>query len=161
MPTPRKPTQQKINEGDAHKSGRHALQRKLDAEPHAQHGLPNAPAHLSARARLAWQFWREQLEVMHLDHAADAIALEGACVNYARAVEADLIVTREGIAIDEPVFYQGKRLRGVKRQRKHPAVTIATGAWLLFRAFAREFGFTPLSRTRLTLAERSQDADDC
>jgi P27 family predicted phage terminase small subunit len=97
-------------------------------------------------------FWREQLELMHLDHRPDAIALEGACVNYARAVEADLIVRREGIVIDEPVFYQGKRLRGVTRQRKHPAATIATGAWLLFRAFAREFGLTPLSRTRLAVA---------
>lgn len=45
-------------------------------------------------------------------------------MNYARAVEADLIVTREGAIINEPVFYQGKRVAGVTRQKKHPAMTI-------------------------------------
>jgi len=117
---PRKTTTQKILEGDAGKRGKHVLQRRLAAEPHAQVGLPDAPAHLSARARAAWDFWREQLELMQLDHAPDAIALEGACVNYARAVEADLILTREGIVIDEPTFYRGERLRGVARRKKHP-----------------------------------------
>jgi phage terminase small subunit len=106
MPTPRKPTLRKIIEGDARQRGKGVLQRKLAAEPRAQVGLPDAPPHLSARARQAWQFWREQLEAMQLDHTPDAIALEGACVNYARAVEADLIVTREGILIDEPTFYK-------------------------------------------------------
>ena len=116
----RTPTQQKINEGDAGKRGKHVLQRKLAAEPPAPEGLPDAPPHLSGRARDAWNFWREQLEMMQLDHAPDAIALEGACVNYARAVEADLILTREGIVIDEPTFYRGERLRGVARRKKHP-----------------------------------------
>jgi P27 family predicted phage terminase small subunit len=158
MPTPRKPTQQKINEGDAHRSGRHALQRKLAAEPRAQHGLPDAPAHLSTRARQAWQFWREQLQAMHIDHAPDAIALEGACVNYARAVEADLIITREGIVIDEPTFYRGEG-RGVTHKKKHPAVTVANAASGLMKAFVGEFGLTPLARTRFTVGRR-QDADD-
>jgi hypothetical protein len=69
----RKTTTQKILEGDAGKRGKHVLQRKLAAEPQAQVGLPDAPEHLSARAREAWYFWREQLELMQLDYAPDAI----------------------------------------------------------------------------------------
>jgi P27 family predicted phage terminase small subunit len=80
--------------------------------------------------------------------------LEGACVSYACAIEAELIVEREGIIIDEPFFYQGKGLSGTSRQKKHPAVTIAKTAWSLMRAFCCEFGLTPLSRTRLTIGGR-------
>jgi len=38
-------------------------------------GLPDPPQHLCERAHAAWQFWREQLELMGLDHR------QGACVN--------------------------------------------------------------------------------
>jgi P27 family predicted phage terminase small subunit len=160
MPTPRKPTQQKINEGDAHRSGRQALQRKLDAEPHAEHGLPPAPEYLPERARDAYEFWRAELELMQLDHTPDRVALEGAAVAYCRATEAELTVSREGAIVDEPVIYRGKPLSGVTRKKKHPAVTISNAAWSLMKIFCCEFGFTPLSRSRLTVEPRRQDAGD-
>jgi P27 family predicted phage terminase small subunit len=159
MPTPRKPIQLRINEGDARRRGKHVLQAKLAAEPRAQVGLPPAPKHLPPRARDVYETWRAELRLMQLDHCPDAIALEGAAMAYCRAVEAELIVEREGAIVDDAVFYQGKCLHGVTRVRKHPAVKIAAANWLLMKMFVVQFGLTPLSRTRLTI-ECRQDADD-
>ena len=155
----RKTTTQKVLEGDKSKIGKHVLQRKLDAEPRAQSGLPPAPEYLPERARDAYEFWRAELELTQLDHTPDRVALEGAAMAYCRATEAELSVSREGAIVGEPVIYRGKPLSGVTRKKKHPAVTISNAAWSLMKIFCCEFGFTPLSRSRLTVEPR-QDAGD-
>jgi len=92
-----KPTARKIAEGDARKIGKRKLEAKQQAEPTAFPGLPKCPRHLRGRARAAWNFWVPELEIMSLDKRPDAMMLEGACVNYARAVQADLLIEREGL----------------------------------------------------------------
>jgi len=71
-------------------------------------------------------------------------------MSYARAVEAEAIIEREGAIISEPIYYNGKPVAGVTRLRKHPAVTVAARSWLLLKAFAVEFGLTPAARTRVS-----------
>jgi len=154
------PTAQKVNEGDKSKVGKHVLWQKLESEPRAAHGLPGAPAHLNARARAAWNFWREQLESMNLDHACDAVALEACCMAYARGVEAELTVSREGAIIDEPILYKGVPIPGEFRKKRHPASIVAAANWQLLKIFVVEFGLTPVARTRLTVEPRRQDAGD-
>lgn len=51
--------------------------------------------------------------------------IEGACVAYARAVDADLQVACDGITIREPVYFHGMRKAGLFRIKKHPAVTVS------------------------------------
>lgn len=158
MPKPRKTTTTKVIEGDKGKLGKRKLAAKLAAEPRAEDGLPHAPGHLPERARVAWEFWREQLEFMQLDHRPDAIALEAACLNYSRAVDADIKVNREGIILEEPVLYRGEPIPGIVRRKKNPAVTVSATCWMLVKAFVCEFGFTPVSRTRLTVENKTRGA---
>src|SRR5574337_2001247 len=88
-----KPITQHIAEGDPSKLGVNKLDERLAKQPKAARGLPICPRHLSGRARAAWNFWKAELEGMKLDCRPDAMMLEGACVNYARAVQADIILT--------------------------------------------------------------------
>ncbi len=78
---------------------------------------------------------------MKLDKMPDGQMLEGACIAYARAVQADIQLGAEGITIID----EG-------RIRKHPAVEISNRSWTLVKAFCSEFGFSPVSRLRLSPA---------
>jgi P27 family predicted phage terminase small subunit len=158
MPTPRKPISRQIIEGDRAKRGKHKLQAKLESSPIAVKDLPECPAHLHGRARDAWDFWKLELELMQLGARPDAIALEGACVSYARAVDADLRIAAEGMLIEEPDMYHGKPLPKVHRFKKHPAFAISDASWALVKTFVCEFGLTPVSPTRLTV-ERHVNGD--
>lgn len=138
-----------IAAGDPRKLGKKKLQQKLEAEPNATRGLPGCPEHLNGRAKAAWEFWAEELAVMNIDRRPDAQMLEGACVNYGRAVEADLILEEKGLTVEEPVVVRGQ-LVGYKI-KKNPAVDVSNAAWRQVRAFCSEFGLSPTARTRLTL----------
>ena len=147
---PRKPTQQQINEGDPRQRGKKKLDQKLAAEPKAAKGLPPCPSHLKDRARAAWKFWAEELASMKLDKRPDGMMLEGACVNYARAVAADLLVEEKGLLVEDKFIDDSGEIH-VLKTKKNPAVEISSRAWLLVRAFCSEFGLSPASRTRLTI----------
>jgi P27 family predicted phage terminase small subunit len=148
-----KPWQTQINEGDPRKRGVRKLQERLAAEPKAEAGFPGCPDHLEGLAREAWDFLAEQIESMGIDKRPDALMLEGACVNYARAVQADQQVTREGITVQETsVTDDGEVI--VLKTKANPAVAVSNAAWRHLRAFASEFGLSPVSRTRITIEKR-------
>src|SRR4051812_27853685 len=96
-----KPTATQIAEGDTRKRGVGKLKAKLASEPKPARGLTECPSHLTGRARAAWTFWAEELESMKQSFRPDGMMLEGACVNYARAVQADLIVDRDGPIVEK------------------------------------------------------------
>lgn len=100
-----------------------------------------------------------ELREMKLDRRPDAMMLEGACVNYARAVQADLILLREGLMVEESTIDQESGEKVVLRTKYHPAVTVSNAAWRQVRAFCSEFGLSPVSRTRLAI-EREEPAED-
>jgi len=154
-----KPLSQQIAEGDPRKKGKRKLQESLAKEPKAARGLPDCPDHIEGRARNAWNFWREELIAMHLDCRPDAMMLEGACVNYARAVQADLMLAQQGIVIGQPIF-DGNGDRVGTKIKNHPAVAVSNAAWNRVRAFCSEFGLSPVSRTRLTLEKPDTSAQD-
>lgn len=155
----RKPAQQQINEGDPSKRGVHQLDKRLDSEPKAPSGLPECPKHLKGRSRSAWNFWSEQLAIMKLDKRPDGPMLEGACVAYARAVAADLILETEGLTFKDSYIDAESKEVIVLKIRKHPAVEISNRAWLLVKAFCVEFGLSPASRTRLVVDKGDKDDD--
>lgn len=152
-----KPAQQQINEGDPAKRGVHKLDQKLESEPKAVRGLPPCPEHLSGRARSAWKFFAGELAVMKLDKRPDGPMLEGACVAYARAVDADLILAEKGLVVEDKFIADSGDVI-VLKTKKHPAVEISNRAWALLKAFCSEFGLSPVSRTRLTIP-KDDDGD--
>jgi P27 family predicted phage terminase small subunit len=155
-----KPTARQIAEGDPRKKGKRKLEEKLAAEPTTVRGLPSCPSHLKGRARSAWDSWVEELGVMDLDHRPDAAMLEGACVNYARAVDADLILERDGLTVEESVIDKDSGEKIVLKIKRHPADLISATAWRQVRAFCSEFGFSPVSRTRLAVDKRPKQDED-
>jgi P27 family predicted phage terminase small subunit len=154
-----KPAKRQISEGDPRQRGKHKLDAKLAAEPAATKGLPYCPRHLKGGARTAWRFWAQELEAMDLDRRPDAMMLEGACVNYARAVQADRILDSDGLIVEDmAITKEGNAV--VTRRRKHPAESVSARAWLLVRAFCSEFGLSPVSRTRLAIGKDGPKGDD-
>lgn len=146
-----KPTSQQIAAGDPRKKGKRKLQEALESEVQAKRGLPDCPRHLRGRARHCWKFWNEELVAMNLDCRPDAMMLEGACVNYARAVTADLLIEKQGMVMEEPIVDRdtGDQI-GVK-MKNHPAIAISNQAWRQVRAFCSEFGLSPVARQRIKI----------
>lgn len=97
---------------------------------------------------------------MNLDARPDAMMLEGACVNYARAVEADMLLSASGIIVEEPIVDGEGEVVGT-RYKKNPAVEISNRSWMLVKSFCSEFGLSPVSRTRLTIEKKDgvEDSD--
>lgn len=149
-----KPTKVQIAEGDPAKRGKGKLRQQLADEPNAARGLPDCPQHVVGMARDAWEFWKYELEAMQLDCRPDAMMLEGACVHYARAVDADLRIAKEGSVVNDAVLYKGEILEGVVRIKKHPSVSVSNASWAHVKAFCSEFGLSPVARTRLTIEKR-------
>ncbi len=156
-----KPTANQIAAGDPRKQGMHKLEERLKREPKPGKGLPECPRYLKGRARHAWNFWKEELEGMSLDRRPDAMMLEGACVNYAKAVEADLIIAKDGLIVEEMALVgENYDEPVVMKRRRHPADMISNSAWRQVRAFAGEFGLSPVSRTRLAIEKKDDAVED-
>ncbi len=147
-----------IAEGDPAKRGVHKLQEKQKSQLKATPGLPECPRHLKGRARHAWEFWSAELVGMKIDKRPDAMKLEGACVAYARAVDADLILEREGLTVKDTYVDDESKEVIVLKIKKHPAVDISNRAWLTVRAFGSDFGFDPVSRLRLSMDKQPDDS---
>lgn len=153
------PTSRQIAAGDPRKIGKRKLLEKLENEPKATRGLPECPAHLKGLARDAWHFWAEELMAMEQDHRPDAMMLEGACVNYARAVKADGIIERVGVTVEISEIDKDSGERFILKISTHPAVGVSNAAWRQTRAFCSEFGMSPVARTRLATERRTDGKD--
>ena len=136
------------------KRGVRKLQERLESEPKAAHGLPHCPRHLKGRARATWAFLKEELEAMDLDCRPDALALEGACTSYAIAADAEAILAKEGLQVEQPIFHRGVKIG--TEIRNNPALRIRNQAWARFLQFADRFGLSPQARQQLAI-ERPDD----
>lgn len=96
---------------------------------------------------------------MALDYAPDRMMLEGACVNYARALQAEDEIQSRGINVVEPVMDSEGEMVG-ERVKQNPAVAIANQAWRLVHRFCSEFGLSPVARTRLAIKEEDGDREE-
>jgi len=68
-------------------------------------------------ARDCYEFWRTELRAIGIDRKPDAQALAAAAMSYRCAVEAELMVEREGQIIREPIFLQGRAHSGRVSQK--------------------------------------------
>jgi P27 family predicted phage terminase small subunit len=154
-----KPLSQQVAEGDPRKIGQNLLAEKAAKVLKGDRGLPEPPSHLTGLAREQWFIWKLELEKMQKDFSADAVLLEGACVNYARAIEADEIL-KDGCDVEEPIF---DRMTGDKigtRLKNHPAVARSHACWKHVHMFCSELGLSPVSRERLRIEGGDTGEDD-
>jgi P27 family predicted phage terminase small subunit len=102
------------------------------------------PRWLLPEAKREWRRVAPELKRMGLATVVDRTALAAYCQAYARWRQAEDVLTREGLT-----FATGS---GYLQQR--PEVAIAQKSMQIMKAFLTEFGFTPASRTRISLPEQ-------
>ena len=115
-----------------------------ESVPKGSRGLPKCPRHLKGRARSAWKFLKAELEAMDLDCRPDALSLEGGCLAYQTAIEAEDLLATEGPTVDEPIVRKGIVVGSARRS--HPANRIRNAAWARFQSFCDRFGLSPKAR---------------
>lgn len=130
------PTQMKIIRGNP---GKRPLN---DAEPKPRAKIPPCPAHLRGEARREWRRISKELHAVGLLTTIDRAALAGYCASYARWVEAEDGIRRNGLLVKTP--------NGFPVQS--PLIAIANKAMKQMLDFIVQFGMTPSSRTRVTAA---------
>ena len=156
-----KPVAMQLMEGDPRNKGKKQLQEALDREPKVTRGLPRYPKEMTGsssikiRARRAYEFWKEELEAMQLDFRPDARLLEGASWAYARAIEAEEEIAKNGVTILS--YNEEGDVIGCKA---NPAVHVANVSWKQMQSFCAEFGLSPVSRTRIALDSNAADRQD-
>jgi P27 family predicted phage terminase small subunit len=144
-----KPVKHQISAGDPSHVGKAKLDKHLANLPIAARRLGDPPRHLSGLAAQQWAIWRDDLARLGMDYRADRVMLEGACVAYARAIEADEIL-KDGCQVEEP--YVDKMTGELGHiLKKHPAVSVSNVSWRRVRSFCAELGLSLISRTRLSI----------
>lgn len=137
----RKPAALKIMDGNPGK-------RAIKPEPQPKAGTPLCPEWFGDDARAEWCRVVPELERLKLLTVVDGAALEGHCLNYARAIECERILKEKGPTFDS--------MHGPK---KRPEATVAKECWSMVRAFLAELGLSPAARARLPAAD-DKDTDD-
>ena len=119
--------------------------RVRENEPVFESAIDMPPAFLKGRALQAWKETLPSMVAAGLGSAIEAEALACYCQAIADRDQAQELLDEQGIiAVTE---------RGMT---KHPATTIKNQAMILIKQFASEFGFTPASRGRVTVAKKAE-----
>lgn len=139
-----KPTHLKILEGNP---GKRPLNKN---EPKPMPIAPKCPHWLSPEAKREWKRVAPELERLGLLTQIDRAALAAYCQAYARWREVEEVIRKQGLTLTTESGYVMPR----------PEVKIAEKAMQTIRAFCSEFGLTPSSRSRMTLPEVEDDAED-
>jgi P27 family predicted phage terminase small subunit len=113
---------------------------KREPQPIAK--APEPPAFLKGEALEEWRHLAPELERLGLLTAVDGAALAAYCQAYRRWIQAERRVNREGLVLNAKSRYA----------QAHPAMGIAQRSMQLMRAFMAEFGLTPASRSRISVA---------
>lgn len=139
-----KPTSQKILEGNP---GKRPLNRN---EPQFS-GEVTCPKHLNKIAKSEWKRVSKELSAQGLLTTVDRSTLAAYCTNYARWVEAEENLAKPNTKLVY-VTKSGYPL-------PNPFIAVAKTAMDQMHKFAIEFGFTPSSRSRLSVSEPAKSED--
>ena len=129
--------------------GNRGHQKLNKHEPKPRPITPTRPEWLLEEAKHEWSRIVPELERMGLLTIVDRAALTAYCQAFARAVQAEAVLTAEGMTFKTPNGYTQQR----------PEVSIAMKEWHAVRAFASEFGLTPAARTRIQVSKAANDDD--
>lgn len=137
---PPKPTQLRVLQGNP---GKRPLPK---GEPRPRVVPMPCPRWLLPEAKREWRRVAPELKRLGLATVVDRTALAAYCQAYARWRQAEEVLTREGLVFETASGYLAPR----------PEVAIAQKSMQLMKGFATEFGFTPSSRTRISVPEQKQ-----
>lgn len=132
---PRKPTAIRLLEGNRSKT---PLPQN---EPKPAPIAPECPKWLLAEAKKEWQRLCPELEAMGLLTRIDMAVFAAYCQSYARWKQAEAAMGRAVKKGAEPNGWEN-----AARQRQKEMV-----------ACAKEFGFTPVSRTKVSVSKQAED----
>lgn len=150
-PQPR-PAALKLIEGRG--NGTDSGGRKVKEGPAFGRSAPEAPEWLPAEARDEWNRVVPELDRLGLLKSIDRTALTSYCMVWQRFVDANAIVAREGMIVEEELTL------GRTKLYRHPALLTVEVASKELRAWATEFGLTPSSEQRLASTKDGKDGAD-
>jgi P27 family predicted phage terminase small subunit len=120
-------------------------------EPRPKRYQPEAPAILTADAKIEWERIVEEVYNLGLLTIVDVQGLAAYCQSYGRWIVAERCLAKMA-ALDQQV--EGLMIKGTQGQPvANPLVYIAAKAARDMMSYAAEFGFTPAARTRIAIAQ--------
>jgi P27 family predicted phage terminase small subunit len=135
-----KPTRLKVLSGNPGK-------RPLNSdEPKPERAIPVCPAELGPVARREWDRLGKELASLGLLTNLDRAALAAYCGAYALWAEATEAIQKYGTMVKSPSGYP----------IQSPYVSIANRQAEIMMRIASEFGFTPASRSRISMPKQSE-----
>lgn len=136
---PPKPTRMKVLTGNP---GKRPLNKN---EPRPDPIIPDCPPELSPAAQREWARLVGELSSLNMITKLDRAALAAYCGAYAMWAEATLAIQKHGTLVKSPTGYP----------LQSPYISIVNSQAEIMMRLASEFGFTPASRSRITvLVER-------
>jgi P27 family predicted phage terminase small subunit len=135
-----KPTRIKFLTGNP---GKRPLNRN---EPRPEPALPECPPELGPGARREWDRLVRELSKLDLITNLDRAALASYCGAYALWAEAVEAIQKFGTMVKSPSGYP----------MQSPYISIANRQAELMMRIASEFGFTPASRSRISVPSQDQ-----
>lgn len=142
-----RPRSLKLVEGRA--PGRDSGGRAVAAGPGFIRLPPEPPMWLEGEALAEWRRVAPELQRLQLTKPIDSGALTAYCLAWARLVDAQAIVERDGL------LYEGKQ--GLV---SHPALRVVESASKELRAWAAEFGLTPAAEAKVGATKDDGQEDD-
>jgi P27 family predicted phage terminase small subunit len=136
------------------REGRDSGGRPVAHSPRFVREAPAPPDWLDAEAQAEWRRVVPGLEALDILKPEDRAALAVFCETWSRFVAAMRLYRAEGIVLVNP---------DSGRAHKHPAVGVAEVAATQLRAYAAEFGLSPVSEQRIgagTTDDRARSAFD-
>jgi|SRR3990172_8314970 len=120
------------------------------AEPEPRKKTPGCPKHLNGAAKAEWRSVSRKLARYGLLSEIDGAALAGYCDAYGRWAEASVQLQKFGMI-----------MKGTKSALiQSPYLVIVNRALDQMRSFLVEFGMTPSSRSRMTVAGAKEESLD-
>jgi P27 family predicted phage terminase small subunit len=129
------------------------------AEPKPDSGIPDMPDGLSEAAQAEWNHIAPILLKLGVLTVADGATLAAYCQSRADWLAAQAEIEQYGVTVEEPITNRAGEIVG-HRRKKNPAVTVASDAKKLMRAFASDLGLSPAARTRVHAAPGAESQDD-
>lgn len=105
--------------------------------------VPPMPPDLSPTAQARWNVIAEHVRFSQVVSRVDGEALRLLCESWALYLEAQDILSRDGITITESTAAGGARVK------VHPAVQVRSDAQKQITGLLRQFGLTPAARTTI------------
>lgn len=131
-----KPTHLRLLEGNPSK------RRPNAREPQPEQRRSTCPAHLCPSAKAEWKRLAAQLCVLRILTELDRAALAAYCQAYGRWVEAERKLQETPMLLKMPSGYV----------QQNPWLTIANKQLELMHKYLSEFGLSPVSRSRVSVA---------